>query len=270
MTLWLSELALKTRIAYQRDLDAFCSFVSKPLAGVTPLDVMRWRHQLMGSPNYVARRLSAVRSLFAFATSVGSIEANPALMVKRPRHQSSVAARTLTPQEVRSVIAAARVRKRDYLVLHILYASGLRVSELCEIRADDVLDEGGPLRIVVRGKGDKVRVVTLDRRTSGLLRRHTKIKRSGTMLLESRARRISSSTVWRIVRRAAEEAGVRAPVSPHWFRHAHASHALARGCDLVTVRDSLGHSSLAVTSIYAHAVYRRSPADFIAYRPRRP
>ena len=265
MTLWLSELSPKTQLAYRRDFDAFFSFVSMPLSVITSLDVMRWRQQLTGSPNYVARRLSAVRSLFAFAANLGLVANSPALIVKRPRQQSSVVTRTLTLHQVHSVIAAARGRKRDYLVLQILYASGLRVSELCDVSTDDVLDEGSALRIVVRGKGDKVRVVSLDRRTSDLLRRHIGLRKSGHVF-ESKARRISSSTIWRLVRRATEEAGIQAKVSPHWFRHAHASHALARGCDLVTVRDALGHSSLAVTSVYAHALSRRSPADFVARR----
>ncbi len=267
--LWLSELGPRTQIAYRRDSDAFREFASKRLADVRPIDVMRWRQTITGSPNYVARRVSAVRSLFAFGTSIGIIAVNPTLTIKRPRGTSSFAARTLTTQQVRSIIGAARSRKRDYLILRVLYASGMRVSEICDVRVDDVVDEGATLRIMVRGKGDKVRVVRLDRNSADLLRRQLRTKQSGQMLFESGARHISTSTVWRIVRRAATEAGVQAPVSPHWFRHAHASHALARGCDLVTVRDSLGHSSLAVTSVYAHAMSQRSPADFIADVSRR-
>lgn len=264
VTLWLSELGHKTQVAYRHDVGTFRQFVGKPLANVTPLDVVRWRQNLTGSPNYVARRLSAMRSLFAFATSIGSIAVNPSLGVKRPRSRSRVASRTLSMQQVRCILDAARSRDRDYVMLRLLYASGVRVSELCSIRIEDIDRDQKAFRIVVRGKGSKERVICIDRKTSTLVRRFLSTRRTGKLFEGSCAEEISTSTVWRAVRRAATKAGLSSAISPHWFRHANASHAIARGCDLVTVRDSLGHSSLAVTNVYAHALAHRSPADFIA------
>jgi integrase/recombinase XerD len=204
-------------------------------------------------PTSVNRRLSSIKSLFSFAHRIGYITYDVARPVRLPPMRNSLAERILTESEVTRMIAL-EVRPRNHALLLLLYASGVRVSEICGLRWRDLQtrDEGG--QIAVFGKGGKTRHILLPQSVFGIL---TGLRGAADddapVFLSRKGRALDQSQAYRIVRAAARRAGVEKKVSPHFFRHAHASHALDRNAPISLVQQTLGHASVATTGKYLHA-----------------
>ncbi|HUI78525.1 MAG TPA: tyrosine-type recombinase/integrase [Bryobacteraceae bacterium] len=256
--LWLAgKSSPHTRRAYAADAALFLRFIDKPLCRVTLADFEIWAAHLgQGSlkPASRNRSLTAVKSLLSFAQQTGYLAFNVGAAVKLLPNRDSLAQRILEESEVSRLIEAASWG-RNRILLKLLYATGARVSELCGLKWADAIarKEGGQLTLF--GKGGRTRTILLKPAVWELL---VSLRRDGhpqDPIFPSRkgGTPLDPSQVRRIVYAAARRAGLEQKVSPHWMRHAHASHALDRKAPIHLVQATLGHASVSTTGRYLHA-----------------
>jgi len=213
------------------------------------------------SPRSRSRLLSTLRGFFAFLVSEEVLGANPCTELVSPRTAKPLPT-FLSKEEVESLIDApdtstARGR-RDRAIIEVLYATGLRVSELCILEPGDLDLQRGLLR--ARGKGDKERLVPMGRQAQGALRRWLDEDRAELLGQSSNAyvfpgrqgKHLSRQRVWVLISDYAKVAGIRRAISPHKLRHSFATHLLEHGADLRSVQAMLGHADLSTTEIYTH------------------
>ncbi len=180
---------------------------------------------------------------------------NVGTVVKLPKDKDKLAERILSQSQVLTMIALT-TKLRDRLLIRFLYATGARVSEVCALKWRDIQETAdGRAQVSLFGKGDKTRSVVFSSEMWTLLQQLRGDARSYAPVFRSRKKggHLDPSQVNRIVRKAANRAGIEGKVSPHWLRHSHASHSLERGASIQLVKESLGHSSIAITERYLHA-----------------
>jgi site-specific recombinase XerD len=259
---WLgTKTSAHTRRAYAFEAESFLQFCGKPLRDLTLSDLQRWMEQERPANRLKAasrnRALTAVKSLLSFAHESGHLTANPGVAAKVQPDRDRLAERILSEEEVERILEALAGRPRDRLLLTLLYVSGIRVSELCGLRWRDLqIRSGGGGQITVFGKGGKTRAILLPPDLWQQLIDTGHGKPPDAPVFESRKRRggpLDASQVRRIVYAAAKAAGLPEGVSPHWMRHAHASHALDHNAPIHLVQATLGHASVATTGRYLHA-----------------
>lgn len=242
------------------------AFVGKPLVQITVGDLQAWAEQLREeelAPATRAHRLAAVKSLLSLAHRLGYLPFNPGGVVKLPRAKRTLAERILSEGDVHRLLALES-NPRNRALLTLLYVAGLRVSELCALRWRDVQPRAaGQTQVTVQGKGGTTRTVLIPARTAALLGERGGPERP-VFASRKRGGPLDRSQVYRIVRAAARRAGLPMAVSPHWLRHAHASHALERGAAIPLVQQTLGHASVATTGAYLHARPHDSSALYLA------
>ena len=256
--LWLSlKTSPHTRRAYAAEAARFLGLVGKPLSWVTLADLQAWAaHLEQGNlqPASRNRAVTALKSLLAFAQQTGYLPFNVGAAVKLRPHRDALAQRILEESEVARLIEAAP-EGRNRVLLKLLYVSGVRVSEICGLRWCDALarQQGG--QITVFGKGGKTRTVLLKPRVWQQLLSIKGEVMAADPVFRSRkgGGALDVSQVRRVVYAAAQKAGLEQKVSPHWMRHAHASHALDRSAPIHLVQATLGHASVATTGRYLHA-----------------
>ncbi len=226
------------------------------------------------SKTSMGRHLSALRTFFAFLKREGRVAGNPARTVGTPRHEKTLP-RTLSVSEATAVVETkgreGALGLRDHALLEVLYATGLRVSELVGLRLEDVDLSARQVRTV--GKGRKERVVPFGIPAAAALKAWLKARAAfkpstrdaGIVFLNARAGRLTDRSVRRVLDRAILEAAVPRHASPHALRHSFATHLLAAGADLRSIQELLGHASLSTTQRYTHLdaerlieVYRKS------------
>lgn len=255
--LWLSmKTSAHTRRAYAAEAGRFLAFVGKPLVEVTLVDLRAWAGHAAQrdlKPASQNRALTAVKSLLSFAQETGYLPFNAGAAVKVRPNRDSLARRILDESEVARLIEAAP-EGRNRVLLKVLYATGARVSEVCALNWNDAVARGEGGQLTVFGKGGKTRTVLL----KPALWRQLLSLRGGARPADAifRSRKggaLDVSQVRRIVYAAAAKAGLERRVSPHWMRHAHASHALDRSAPIHLVQATLGHASVATTGRYLHA-----------------
>jgi site-specific recombinase XerD len=263
--LWLHDMSDNTRRSYLRDATSFLEHCAKPLHMVTLADLQGFADSLGAiSTASKARILSAVKSLLAFAHRLGYTPFNVGAAMRLPKTKNRLAERILPESTVHRMIAL-ETNKRNRAILRLLYAAGLRVSELCGLAWRDTQARSNAGQITVYGKGGKTRVVLLSADTWKEIDalRPKDADLNASIFVSRKHGPLDPSQVFRIVRDAAKRAGVDAPASPHWLRHAHASHALDRGCPIHLVQATLGHSSVATTGRYLHARPNDSSARYL-------
>jgi len=271
--LWLrGKRSAHTRRAYQADAERFTLFVRKPLQAVTLKDLEDYKDSLASlAPTSQARTLAAIKSLLSFGQKVGYLQFNVGKAFTLPSHKDTLAERILSESQVQKMLAL-EPKPRNQVLLRLLYAAGLRVSELCRLTWRDVKERGEdkngkPIgQITAYGKGDKTRAVVLP---AGMwadletLRPANASPNEPVFKSRKKAGRLDPSQVLRIVRTAAKRAGIAENVSPHWLRHAHATHALERSAPIHLVQATLGHSSVQTTGRYLHARPTESSASYL-------
>lgn len=256
--LWLSlKVSSHTRRAYAADVGRFLQFVQKPLGWVMLADVQAYATALeQGSlkPASQNRALTAVKSLLSFGQETGYLPFNVGAAVKLRPNRDSLAQRILEESEVSKLIEAAP-EGRDRVLLKLLYVSGIRVSEVCGLKWCDAVPRTGGGQITVFGKRSKTRTILLKPKSWAQLLAIRDKAGPVDAIFPSRkgGGHLDSSQVRRIVYAAAKKAGLEQKVSPHWMRHAHASHALDRSAPIHLVQATLGHSSVSTTGRYLHA-----------------
>ncbi|MGH7415895.1 MAG: tyrosine recombinase, partial [Candidatus Rokuibacteriota bacterium] len=208
----------------------------------------------------IARHLSAVRGLYRFLLDEGRVPRDPTEHLDRPRSARRLP-RTLSLADAAALVEAPDTTRpdglRDRALLEMLYACGLRASEVLGLRIEDVNFAAG--YVMVTGKGDQQRLVPAGARALDWVRRYLttvrprQVRREAPALFLNRSGGpMSRQALWGLIRRAARRAGIRAAVSPHTLRHSFASHLLERGADLRSVQAMLGHVDISTTQIYTH------------------
>lgn len=272
--LWLEEgLSENTRKAYASDLTHFSAWLAKApgksLREVGPDDVggylaLRFRQKI--SVRSGARLLSSLRKFYAYMVREALVGEDPTASIQAPRIGRPLP-RTLTEADVEALLEAPVIDDtrgcRDRAMLEVLYATGLRVSELIGLRLDQVNLRQGVVRVV--GKGGKDRLVPLGEEAEDWLNRYLGTarlvildgRRSDDLFVTERGAAMTRQAFWYIIKRYALKAGVHKPLSPHTLRHAFATHLLNHGADLRVVQLLLGHSDLSSTQIYTHVAQER-------------
>jgi len=280
VVLWLDRYTSEnTQRAYRGDLELFRAWLAtlpeRPSAKLperpATLREVKVKHlvsfqQMLrekGAMSSAARRISAVKSLLSFAHDTGYLVFNVGAAVRPPKRQNSIAERILSTDEVYALIQAAPAG-RDRTLLRFLYLSGARISEALALTWRQVHFDEQRILVTLHGKGGKTRHVALPVSLTKELQALYKIRLSSVVFESVRGHRLQQSNAWRIVCAAAAAAGLKQKPSPHWLRHAHASHALRRGAPVHLVQATLGHASLSTTSVYAHVESNESSSMFLA------
>ncbi len=265
LRLWLHGRPGTTTRAYSSDVDQFIAFVGKRLQSITVGDLQEFADTLAElSDASRARKLSAVKSLLSYGHRIGYLPFNVGAPVRLPRVKDTIAERIL-PEETVLKMLALEPKPRNQAVLRLLYGAGVRVSELCALRWRDMQEREDAGQVTVYGRGGKIRHVLLSSGTWDALTAFRDEAGDDAPVFVSRTGGpLSRTQAFRIVRAAAKRVGVDKDVSPHWLRHAHASHALDRGAAVHLVQATLGHSSVATTGRYLHARPTESSSRYLA------
>lgn len=272
-------LGANTCAAYQRDLSDFARRVEPTSAeAVATEDVLRWIALRAGegiAPRSQARGLVALRGLFRHLQDEHGAQHDPTALVELPRIGRPLP-QTLTLDEVEALLRApdptTQTGLRDATMLEVLYATGLRVSELVGLRLDQVYLEAGYVRVV--GKGRKERVVPLGDHARQALEtylvsaRGAASKSSDPVFVSRLKRGMTRQGFFKILRGVAASAGIFRPISPHQLRHAFATHMLERGADLRSLQLMLGHADIGTTEIYTHLSKARLARIHAEHHPR--
>jgi integrase/recombinase XerD len=240
------------------------------------LEFLADRHQQGVGARSVARQLSAVKSFYRWLKREGRIEEDPALLIERPKTGRPLP-KTLTEADVEALLAAPDVSTplglRDRAMLELIYATGLRVTELVTLTQSQINPRQGLVRVI--GKGDKERLVPLGEEALHWLARYLREARplllgdNQELLFPSRRGTcMTRQTFWHRIKQMAMVAGVEKKLSPHTLRHAFATHLLNHGADLRVVQLLLGHSDLSTTQIYTHVAQQRLQDLYQKHHPR--
>lgn len=270
LALWLHGKSRHTRRYYWRDAVRFLDFVGGSIEQVSAMDVQAFLDELERdrlAPSSRGRSIAAIKSLLRFAHQMGLAPDNPAAAFKVPNTKDTLSERILSETQVQAMLAA-EPQPRNRLMLRLLYAAGLRASELCSLCWRDLQprDDGG--QVTVYGKGNKTRAVLLPAGLWDELQTYRSTiapapGRQDPIFRSRKGGHLDPSQLMRIVRSAARRVGIEANVSPHWLRHAHASHSLDRGAPIHLVQATLGHASVATTGRYLHARPQDSSARYL-------
>jgi integrase/recombinase XerD len=263
---WLHEKSAKTQIAYLADIQRLYNFISKSLQELTLEDFQDFIDSLYHLEHSSRARITAsIKSALSFGIKTGYLQVNVGAVVKLPKLENKLAERILSEQQIAKMFALEE-NKRNHAILILLYRAGLRVSELCDLTWRNLQERDEAGQISIFGKGEKTRHVLLDAATWQEITSLKSEKSSpDDYVFQSRKGkgRLDESAIHRIVASAAKQAGINDKVSPHWMRHAHATHALERGAPITLVQDTLGHKSMETTAKYTHVRPNASSSQFL-------
>lgn len=282
--LWLEKgLSPHTRSAYCTDLLAFARWLEgrgltlETVGRDAVLDHLGWRLSEGYQARSTARFLSGLRSFYKYGVREGRIAEDPTLLVSMPQLGAPLP-KSLSEADVEALLAAPdtddSLGLRDRTMLEVLYATGLRVTELISLTLDEINLREGSLRVF--GKGSKERLIPLGEEAIAWLESYLKTARPlllggqpGDILFPSqRGTPMTRQTFWHRIKLLAQVAGIRTSLSPHTLRHAFATHLLNHGADLRTVQMLLGHTSLSTTQIYTHVARVRLQQLHAQHHPR--
>ena len=282
-TLWLEDgLSRNTLDAYRRDLRLFAQWLAATrdtsLDGVNEAALsayLAWRRDSLASS--VNRRLSVFKRFYQWALREHISQQDPCLRIASAKRAQRLPS-TLSEAQVEALLAAPDLTQplglRDRAMLELMYASGLRVSELVSLKTIEVGLNEGVLRIF--GKGAKERLVPFGEEANGWLTRYLAESRGvllagracDTLFVTQRGEGMTRQAFWYLIKRYASQADIRAPLSPHTLRHAFATHLINHGADLRVVQLLLGHADISTTQIYTHVARERLKSLHAQHHPR--
>ena len=270
--LWLEEgLSKNTLVSYRRDLSKVAAWLMRrelSLFTATHADLLAFLAQQAPSmkATSTSRLLSSLRRFYQYALRQGTIQADPSLQIERPKLPRGLP-KSMTEAEVESLLNApadnTALGLRDRAMLETLYASGLRVSELVNLKLSEVSLDMGVVRVM--GKGSKERLVPMGEEALDGVKHYLSEARavllngqqSDALFVTARAAAMTRQMFWHLIKRYALRAGIQKPLSPHTLRHAFATHLLNHGADLRVVQMLLGHADISTTQIYTHVARER-------------
>lgn len=281
---WMERgLSENTLASYRRDLQQYGSWLLERGERLYTAErsalqsYLAWRVEAHLKASSTSRMLSSLRGFYRYLLREKIIETDPTLLIDGPKRGRSIP-KTLTERDVEYLLAAPdlgdEVELRDRAMLEVLYATGLRVSELIALQNGEVNLRQGVVRVV--GKGNKERLVPLGEEAIRWIVRYVKEARplllgetvSEVLFPSRRGQQMTRQTFWHRVKRYAITAGIDKPLSPHVLRHAFATHLLNHGADLRVVQMLLGHSDLSTTQIYTHVAQHRLQSLHAEHHPR--
>jgi len=280
-------LAANTLTAYDHDLRKLEAFAEKrglSLEAVTRehiVDLLGDLYRQGLDSHSVARHMASLRNFFRFGLAEGAITLDPMLNLESPKMRRRLPV-YLRMEDVDRLLNQPDLSTpyglRDHAILEVLYSTGLRVSELVNLKVSDLETRMGCLRCI--GKGDKERLVPVGRKALAAVRAYIEKSRpqllgrgdtvkAGPWLFVNRfGNRLSRIAIWRLLTAYGRRAGIRARLSPHKLRHSFATHLLERGADLRSVQLMLGHADISTTQIYTHVMEERLKQVYKAHHPR--
>jgi integrase/recombinase XerD len=284
--LWLEDgLARNTLDSYRRDLVKFSAWLEAQrgtsILKTTHADVQGYLAHLVvarkAKPSSTSRNISSLKRLFRYLLRQGKIEGDPTLQIDTPKLPHALP-KTLTEQDVEVLLDSPDVRTplglRDRAMLEVLYATGLRVSELVTLKVAQVSIDMGIVRVM--GKGSKERLVPLGEEAIDWVRRYLADGRavllgkqlSDALFVTARGEGMTRQMFWYLIKKYARHGGLEKPLSPHTLRHAFATHLLNHGADLRVVQMLLGHADISTTQIYTHVARERLKLLHAQHHPR--
>ncbi len=277
-------LAANTLFAYRRDLNKYFNYLSslnidspERINKNSITSFMLAQKQKDMSVNSVSRSLAAVKSFHRFLVRESLAKADPTSLIDSPKTFKHIPD-VLSAAEIESMIKLSYSRNwqgiRDNAIIELLYASGMRVSEIVNLKIEDLNLDVGFIRCI--GKGQKERVVPIGKKAIFAVERYLKNSRpklakenSGSFIFLSRlGKKISRQSVWKLIKYYAKKARIKKVIKPHTLRHSFATHLLEHGADLRSVQEMLGHSDISTTQIYTHVDKERLKAIHKKFHPR--
>ncbi len=276
-------LSYNTIISYQRDLKDFVGFIEKSPKNVSILEVdhqhiikyLTYLSEKGLATSTMDRRMDALRTFYKFMVMERYIKSSPAEIVEYIRSWNKLPT-VLSVSEVQSLLdkpdTSNPLGLRDKAILELMYASGLRVSEVVELTIDDINLDIGYIRCL--GKGNKERVVPVGSKALEAIRNYLKSSRpllnpkGEWLFVNYKGNRLTRDGIRRIIQDMAKKAGIKKQISPHTLRHCFATHLLERGADLRSLQEMLGHTSISTTQLYTHINSERLKEIHSKFHPR--
>lgn len=277
-------LSRNTIISYQEDIGFFMSFLKEHaidiLSKADKNDITNFMLDQKDkglSPNSIARRLAAIKTFYRFLNRERILRVDPTALIDSPKLWKKIP-ETLSVNEVERIITQPDIKNkqglRDRAILETMYATGMRVSEVVNLKKDNVNLEVGFLRCI--GKGNKERIIPLGKKASAIIKKYIEVSRpkilknkESEFLFVSRfGKKISRQSFWKIIKKYAKQAGIKKGIRPHILRHSFATHLLEGGADLRSVQEMLGHSNISTTQIYTHVNKDRLKSIHKMFHPR--
>ena len=278
--------ALRTQSIQRKLLERLTGWLERKLSGkdwreIQPDDLREFlsyrRYSGRVGPTTLRLETSILRGLGSHLHRMGRTPTNITVGLRSPKLSRKLPP-SLTADQVRRIIETPSVKTplglRDRALLELLYAAGLRAAEILTLRIEQLDLESGSARVI--GKGNKERLVLLGKAAEEAIRRYldtarpklVRSKSGGEVFLGNHGRRLTTSHLWGIVKKAAKAAGLDTRVYPHLLRHSFATHLLSGGADLRVIQELLGHASIGTTEIYTHVDEDRLAATFDRFHPR--
>ncbi|TRZ49448.1 site-specific tyrosine recombinase XerD [bacterium] len=261
-------LSGNTMVSYRQDLSHYMDFLSRrridSLSKTDKNDIVNFMLDQKDrglSANSIARRLAAIKVFYRFLVRERILKEDSTSLIDSPKLGKKIP-ETLSLNEVEALLAQPNARvtqgSRDRAILETMYATGMRVSEVVNLRLDNVNLEAGFLRCI--GKGNKERVIPLGKKAIASIQRYIEAARNKLLgkkvsdyLFVSRfGKKISRQSIWKMIKKYARDARIKKPLKPHTLRHSFATHLLERGADLRSVQEMLGHANISTTQLYTH------------------
>lgn len=273
--------------AYQRDLKKYVSFLAARGEAILPLDVQQddlskflgWLAEIGMEPKSQARILTGLRAFYKYFLLEDLLDESPAEMLEPPKLSKKLP-EVLSIEEVQRILLAIDLSQhhgtRNRAMIEVLYACGLRVSEMCELKISNVFFEERYVKVI--GKNDKERIVPIGEEALKFIKLYLETERKqlkkikkgaeNTVFLSVRGAVVGRISVFLIIKEVAKLAGITKNISPHTFRHSFATHLVEGGADLRAVQDMLGHESITTTEMYTHIDTDFLKETIYLYHPR--
>ena len=269
-------LSSNTILSYKNDLNKYINFIKKKINinninDIKTYDVNKFSIFITQSnqnqnktlkPSSIHRLFSSIRSFHQYLCQTNILKTDPSESLSPPKNRKKNPV-TLTVEEINLLLKSVDVDKkyssRDISIISLLYSTGLRVSELIDLKLNNLLFEQNIIRVL--GKGEKERIVPIGETALNYLKKYIKTDRNklsknkntkGILYLNHRGKGVSRMTIWNILRSNAIRAGINKNISPHILRHSFATHLIEGGADLRSVQEMLGHSDISSTQIYTN------------------
>ncbi len=281
--LWLEDgLSKNTLDSYRADLTQFSTWLVSQKIRLINANQLHIQQYLAikfphSQPRSISRLIASLRRFYRYCLRENLIKVDPTLQLESPKLPRSLP-KSLNEQEVEDLLNVPDINQpiglRDRAMLELLYASGLRVSELVTITVNEVSTQDGVVRVT--GKGSKTRLVPMGEEAADWIERYLKYgrpellqkKMSDALFVTTRAAAMTRQAFWYLIKRYALAAGIHKPMSPHVLRHAFATHLLNHGADLRVVQMLLGHADISTTQIYTHVARERLKQLHSVHHPR--